>query len=339
MISNILRIFLLFSLATSIQLSAQLKVRLGVESGWFNSESDALNSNKDFIARLTGSFKYKYTDKNKTARADLKIQPGFLGADFGADFLKYKATGNYFHRLADWGWGINISTQKNIYYESETYHHLTNTVEFIGSYRMLKTGTSIITVGYADQQVSFSGDQALERIFVSAGLNVNIIKKISLGARVYFEDYNLESHSNLFENIDYKNHGYRLGPAFSAAYLDEFSLRINYSLIYQKSDVLDESTYEHKLRIVAGKIIGKWSLFAMMDFTDYVLDYLGTAAEETDLLRFPANYENNFYIKAAREISRPLSVYGKLGYFNENVKYGNFSFSGWNFLIGIEIAN
>lgn len=318
---------------------AQLDYKISLESGLFKSKSDIFNSNKDFIARLTGDLSYKYIEKNRTARAVFKIQPGFVGADMSVDLLKYKAGGTYYQRYPKFGWGLNISTQKNLYYDVKTYYHKTTALEIMGNFELFKQTFVNLCAGYADQQVIFSSEQELERIYASVGMNFNLINKLNVSTGLYVEGYDLKSHSNLINRITYKNNGYRVGPKIYFSYLDKVSLRLSYSFIFQKSEVLDESAYEHQFRFIAGKIFKGWSIFAMIEFTDSVLDESETDAEETNLLRFPANYENNYYVKISKDLNTIWDVYLKLGYFNENIKYANFNFSGWNFLLGFEMAN
>ncbi len=339
MINRIIKIFILISVFVGSRLFAQVNYKINIETGLFKSRSEIFNSNKDFIARLTGNLSYKYAEKNTSIRAAVKIQPGLIGADFNIDLLKYKASGNFHQRYTDFGWGVNISTQKNLYYDNQTFHHRTTTMEFTGSYNLFKSGLLNLSVGYVDQQVMFSSDQELKRIYASLGMIVSLINNLAVSTGIYLEDYDLSSHSNLLRAVNYKNNGYRIGPKIYVSYLEKVSLRFSYSFIYQKSDVLDESVYEHQLRFIAGKIFNDWSVFAMIEYTDNLLKETESTVEETNLLRFPANYENNYYIKVAKELTSSIDVYFKLGYFNENIKYADFKFSGWNFLIGFEIIN
>jgi hypothetical protein len=169
-------------------------------------------------------------------------------------------------------------------------------------------------------------------------LDVEIVHRIfgnaGFGYGIYTEHFVL---SNSFE--DMKNEGWRIGPHINFNYLKSFLINFDYRFLFHLSEITKSPSYEHWIRFVAGKLLTeKWSVFFMTDY--YFRKYtIGKNLNNPYIsLYTPINEDNRIYLKLAYSLLDFLEAYVKTGYFRENL-YNNYSFDGWNFLVGLEIGN
>ena len=163
---------------------------------------------------------------------------------------------------------------------------------------------------------------------------------MKFGYGLYIERFFITNEVELHGiNSNYENNGWRLGPQLSLNYLKEFIVNIDYKFLLQDSKFTKDFSFEHLIRVVAGKIFfTDWSTFLLVDYNILSLKKTSDYIEGVTPLYTPLNYENRVYLKIAYELSNNFEIFTKAGYFKDNLYENKFSLEGWNATIGIEIS-
>ena len=331
---KILFIFLLF-FGSQINF-AQLSLRINLEGGYYSSTSQnsAEPGQKDATARLDGEIRYKYKIDNNSLSIKLRARPEIYGLSNNLKILKLRTVGNYYSANNNVNWGFNVIGQRNIYNGRNVNLNFQDFIFMFESLSKIDMNFSLSSnFGYGYQRVSDDVNQKMNLVFLDAEIVQKMFRNSKLGYGIYSERFFLKNNYKI-ENTD--NKGWRLGPHISFDYLKSFIVNFDYRYLFHLSDVTQSPSYEHWIRLVAGKLIAEnWSVFVLTDY--YFRKYtIKKYLENLYLYLYtPINEDNRIFLKLAYSISEMTEVYFKAGYFRENL-FNNYSFAGWNFLIGFE---
>lgn len=81
------------------------------------------------------------------------------------------------------------------------------------------------------------------------------------------------------------------------------------------------------------------SAFLLIDYSSRFLRFKDSVSVGIDPIYSSLNIENRVFLKVGYDLNNLVEIYIKSGYVNDNIFQQNFSYSGWNFLTGIEISN
>ncbi len=332
-------LFILLTIPYSISYS-QFSGKINLESGYYNStQQDSIKQN-DFLYRLDGQFRYKYSEEKRNASVKLRISPESYGRNDGLFVLKMKAEGNYFQKESSFNWGVNITRQRNIFKQSELKLNydiflLSGNLNlfFIDNYSI---NTSF---GYAFQDASKDVNQNLDLFFLDLKTFPEYGLYFNLGYGFYIEKFkiksNLISQSGSQKISD--NYGWRFGPQISVNYLKDFVANIDYRFLFHNSKLTGNPSYEQWLRVLAGTFITeKISAFLLIDYYWRKFKLIEMQQDYSNLYYNPLNIENNIYAKFAYEINESFETYIKPGYFKYDVISRNYSIAGWDIMLGVE---
>jgi hypothetical protein len=318
---------------------SQIDWRLNSEVGFFRSSGYGILREESLITRFDGFFKYKYEEDKRNASLSFRVRPEFFSSDNPINSVKLKAEGDYFQVEDNFNWGVNISRQKNFFNDilfDFTYDVFTLVGDVSYYFDKLTLNTS---AGYAYQIIKGNEEYNLDLFFTDIKLLSPVSTNIKLGYGFYLERFFIKNEINLLNELTTnKNDGVRAGPQVNINYFKNFVLNIDYRLLYHQSEFIEYFSYEHWIRLVAGKIFfNDWSAFLLVDYNSFFFKKDENYIEGVTPLYTPLNLENRIYLKIAYEIDNNLEVYTKGGYFKDNLYEDTFSLEGWNAMVGIEL--
>ena len=328
--------FIFFSIFYSHNIFAQLSLRLNLEGGYYHSisQNPVASGQKDATVRLDGEIAYKYKYANNIFALKLRSRPEIYGLNNNLKILKLRAVGNYYSGNGTVNWGFSLIGQKNNYSGRNVNLNFQDFIFLFESLTKIDNNISLRSnLGYGYQRVSDDINQKMNLVFLDAEIIQRAFNNAKLGYGIYSERFFL---NNIYKVEDTDNKGWRLGPHLSFDYLKSFIVNFDYRYLFHISNVTQSPSFEHWIRLVAGKLIAEnWSVFVLTDY--YFRKYTIKKYLESPYLYLytPINEDNRIYLKLAYSISEIVETYIKVGYFRENL-FNNYSFAGWNFLIGFE---
>lgn len=183
-------------------------------------------------------------------------------------------------------------------------------------------------IGFAYQDIKNSITQKADLIFLSNKLFFYLNAYSQFNTGFYVERY-VNNQINSYK-------GFRIGPQLGFNYLKDFILRAEYRLLFHISEIVEDLSTEHWIRLLSGKLLSsEWSAFLLVD---YNLRNINTESD-TSLYYSVIDSENHIYLKLAYEPTENLEFSFKAGYFNENYLINNASLEGWNFTLGFSFNN
>ena len=329
-------IFLLIIIYSNINF-AQLSARLNLEGGYYRSTSAgfAESGQNDATVRIDGEAGYNYKDDSRLFSFKLRARPEVYGLHDNLKILKLKASGNYYFTRDNFTYGFNLTGQRNNYSGRDvdlTFH------DFIFAFEsLLAMGNNFsasANLGYGYQNVSENINQKMDLLFFDAEILSDVFDNARFGSGIYSERFVL---TGTYKTGGVNNKGWRIGPHISLNYLKAFLVNFDYRFLFHISEITKSPSYEHWIRFVAGKLLSEnWSVFILTDY--YFRKYTISKVLDNPYISLytPINEDNRIYLKIAYSLSDIFEIYIKTGYFRENL-FNNYSFSGWNFLAGIEI--
>lgn len=315
---------------------AQLSLRLNLEGGYYQSTSKSftVSGQKDLTAHFDGEVGYKYRNDNNTLSLKLRARPEIYGVKNNLKILKLRTAASYYLGNSKANWGFNLIGQQNNYSGRDVNLHFQDLIFVIESLMNINDNFSTRSnLGYGYQRISNDVNQKMNLMFIDAEIIQAILKNVRIGYGIYTERFFLNNNYNI---KDTDNKGWRLGPHISFDYLKSFLVNLDYRYLFHISDITQSPSYEHWIRLVAGKLITEnWSVFILTDY--YFRKYTIEKNLENPYLFLytPINEDNRIYMKIGYDLSELWEIYFKTGYFRENL-YNNYSFTGWNFLFGFE---
>jgi hypothetical protein len=330
-------IFFFFFLFSPLVVHSQVDWRINGEAGLYNSSGDAVLESSGLITRLDSFLKYKYENENRNASIQLRLRPELYGANHSVSSIKIKADGDYYQVENDLRWGTNISVQRSFFNA--------NAIDF--TYDIFSVAANAFwndidlntNIGYAYQFIKGKDDYSLELLFLDLKLFQPFSTYTKSGYGFYVERFFVSNKITLTsDQSENENKGWRIGPEVDFTYLKDIILSIDYRFLFHESKFIRYLSYEHWIRIVAGKIFFSYlSAFLLADYNFYKFVKSGNYVEAITPLYTPLNLENKIYLKIAYDLSDNIEVYIKTGYFKESLYEDKFSLEGWNAMIGIEL--
>lgn len=315
---------------------AQLSLRLNLEGGYYQSTSKSLTESgqKDVTARFDGEVGYKYKSDNNILSLKLRTRPEIYGVNNNLKILKLRAVADYYLGNGKVNWGFNLIGQKNYYSGRDVHLNFQDLIFIIESLMSINDNFSVRSnLGYGYQRISNDVSQRMDLIFLDAEIIQAVLRNVKIGYGIYAEEFFL---NNNYKIEDTNNKGWRLGPHISFDYLKSFLVNFDYRYLFHISNITQSPSYEHWIRLVAGKLITEnLSVFILTDY--YFRKYTIEKNLENPYLFLytPINEDSRIYMKIGYDLSDLWEIYFKTGYFRENL-YNNYSFAGWNFLVGFE---
>ncbi len=333
--------FLFLILCISPVTFSQVEWRLNSEVGLFRSSGYGILREETLLTRLDGFIKYKFEDDKRTASLSLRGRPEFYGSDNPINSIKVKGEADYFQVQKNFNWGINLSRQRN-FFNNINYDFTYDVFTLVGDLSWFISDITTLNTsgGYAFQTIKGNEEYNLNLFFADIKFVSPIVSNIKFGYGFYAERFFIKNEIDR-ESMpeEFKNDGLRVGPQLSFNYLQDLIFNVDYRMLMHKSEFVDNLSYEHWIRVVAGKIFfDNWSAFLLIDYNSFSFKKAENYIEGVTPLYTPLNLENRIYIKLAYEISSSFELYTKGGYFKDNLYEDTFSLEGWNALIGIELS-
>ena len=329
---------LFFFLFLSQFLFAQVFWLASGEAGYYNSSGNFLQSEKDFLTRLNLNGGYKYKSDEHYGNIDFQFLPEIYGFANKLRITKIQLDAIYSHLAKEFDWSMNILANQyfftgdliNFSYDS-----------FILNAQIIfpvKPQISINTkFGFAYRNFNQRDAASLDIFFSEIDFIYSYSSFLKLGSGLYLEKFDLKNKYDSFFSMENKNSGSRIGPAVNLNYARSFILSLDYRFLLHDSEITIYPSYDQWLRVIAGKtIIKNLTAFMLIDYYYRNLKY-NSGNDVTELLYSPVNVENRFYFKLSNEVKLNQKVYLKIGYYDENLFYRDFSLTGWKGLIGFEI--
>jgi len=321
--------------------SAQLSYQLNPEFGIYNSSSSFLQKESGLLIRIEGKLSYLYETENSSASLNVKARPELFGINKLLTSFKFKVGGEYERHEETFDWGLNLTRQLNEITNNNVHiNYDIFSLQGHATFSPFEDFPITSIIGYAYQDVSSGSQQNLDLLFLDAKANHIFSPYSGLGYGLYFEKFSIETkQDNNYQNKIGRNSGYRIGPEIEFNLVKEFLINLQYSFLFHESDVTSFPSYEQCIKLVAGKILFQdVSAFILINF--YLREYkdASSSADKLSILYTPINQENFINLKTTYDLSETLNVYLKGGYFKENLIYNNYTFEGWNFVVGIEIS-
>lgn len=325
----------------SSNLNAQINFRGNLESGFYKSKGDFLSNERDLLFALEGKIGYKFHKENTDASFDLKTRPEWFGLNKKLFSFKFRGSGDFLQREENFDWGVGVTRHLNrISGSSLDVDYDIFSIQGNATFYWFDSAPISTVIGYAYQNVGSTIRQDHDIVFAEAKIHHIYNSYFRTGYGLYLEKFTIEGET--IENNTKRNEsntGLRLGPEVDIYYLKDFVVNGQYRLLFHFSDFSKSASYEHWVRLVAGKLIFPgFSAFLLVDY------YWRKIKDSTDsglinILYSPFNIENNISLKVGYELSDNYELYLKGGYFRNDLVYNNYAFEGWNFLIGIELSN
>ncbi|MEW6194942.1 MAG: hypothetical protein AB1521_07300 [Bacteroidota bacterium] len=341
---SVLKLFyaaILLLTITSAVVIAQVNVQGNIETGLYKSAGDILTDKNDLMFALEGKFGYKYEMENTELVADLKLRPEFYTLKNELSTLTFRANGDFQRREENFDWGLNIKRQYNkisgrdFDLNYDIFSLQGNTVFY-----WIENIPIAFLLGYAYQTIDPGTDQNHDIIYFEGKANSFWGSYFRIGYGIYIEKFTIEGEvTDNFIRAKEKITGYRVGPEIELYYLKDFVINGQYRLLQHISDRTEYPSFEHSVRLVAGKLIE--SGFSIFLLVDYCLRDIKRKEvdEQISILYSPFNLENQISLKIGYDLSDTIELYIKGSYFRNDLVYKDYLFEGGNLLFGIELLN
>lgn len=322
----------------TVNLIAQISWKGSVEAGSFSSSINNINNKHDLLYRLEGQAGYKYANNNNLAKLNIKLNPEFYGINADISTLKFSLDGLYVQQGKFFDWGLNFAATKNNFFSDnldisfETFLLNGEISWYVQSQLLIQTNAGL---AYRNMDMRNSTTLDIQYVLNNFTYLINSYFRIAIG--FYLEKFNIANrYKTIYQNTQ-KNSGWRVGPQLNLHYLKSIILNLEYKFLFHDSEITVYPSYDQSLRLMVGKtLISKLTAFVLVDF--YIRDFEFKDNENyLDLTYNPINSENSVYLKIGYDIRKNFEFYLKTGYFDENLFYNDYSFSGWNLLLGIEL--
>ena len=327
-------------LSTSVQ--AQIKIGGSIETGFYKAEGTQSVEQSDLFTGLDGILGYNYKNEKRSASIKFRVRPEFYGFNNQLNTFKLRGDASYSQNENSFTWGINLADQKyNI--KSNSFNLTYSTFILSGNAESYLCGSlpANLTLGYAYQDIGYSGEQNLDLFFGELKLFHPISENMKFGFGIYTEKFSITGRSlDPYVIPGEENKGWRLGPAVSFNYLGNEVINFEYRLLFHNSKYTYSSSIEHWIRLVAGKLItSSLSVFVLIDYYIRNFKYKPNAENFSYLLYTTMNFDNRIFLKFSYEISNTVELYLRSGYFKENLYSNKYNYSGWHALVGIALSN
>jgi hypothetical protein len=309
------------------------------EAGYYNSSGKLLQFEEEILARLNLKGGYSYKSEKNIGKFDCQLLPEIYGFENKLQTTKIGIDGFYSHLGKEFDSTIRIAAYQ--YFFSDEIADFSYDSFLLNGQLVwpFKPQFSIdARAGIAYRNFNQRNAVSLDIIFSEIDLVFSYNSFTKLTSGLYLEKFELKKRIDFyFESANAKNNGTRIGPIVRLNHTKNFVLNIDYQFLLHDSEYTSYPSYDHWLRIIAGKnIIKNLSAFILVDYYQRKFAYQKDE-NFTELLYSPINFENRIYFKLSNTIKSNQKVFLKIGYFDEKLFYRDYSLSGWKAYIGFEI--
>jgi len=326
-------------------INGQFRIKATAETGYYTSNGTSIIRQSDYLNSVDGQIGYNYKDDARSAEIKFRVRPELYGIYNPLRTLKFGADGSYNQFEESFNWGFELSRQlynfsgRNIDLSYDSFNILAKGILF-----PLENNPIGGVIGYGYQKINNSITQDLEYNFINFTSSVPVSAYSKLGYGIYIENFSvtdvIPKMPGYIQGSQNKNEGWRFGPQAGFYYLKDAVLNLDYRFLVHNSQLTDNFSYEQWIRLVAGKLItDKWSVFLLVDLYLRKLKLNAEGEKNLSLLYNSLNIDNRIYLKTGYELSDHFEVYIRTGYFKENLVVNQYSYSGWNTLLGVEVGN
>ena len=328
-------------LLMSTGLYAQLSFQGNLESGFYKSMGDFLSKESDMLVAFEAKLGYKFKEEKTEASFELKARPEWFGINKELFSFKFRGSGDFLRREENFDWGVGVTRHLNrITGNGLNVDYDIFSIQGNATFYWFENTPVSAVVGYAYQNVGSTVQQDHDIVFAEGKVHDIFSSFFRTGYGLYVEKFLIEDE--VIENYTKKkesNTGLRVGPELEIYYLKDFMINGQYRLLFHFSNNSKSTSYEHWVRLVAGKLLFPgFSAFLLIDYYWRKIKS-PTDAGGINILYSPFNIENNISLKMGYDLSDNLELYLKGGYFRNDLVYNNYAFEGWNFLLGLELSN
>ncbi|MGD9489523.1 MAG: hypothetical protein AB7W47_16005 [Calditrichaceae bacterium] len=323
---------LLFFIIAFTDAAEKIQFQLGAEAGGYRSEY----VDGRFVSRIFGRFDYQNQFNNNYVQLKARVFPERYGFENSVNALKFSGDLTFGKSHETFNWQLRLY-DKRYFYFSDIFDNISFDVFLLGG--QISKFVSPLTVlrlalDYTYRDLSEQPRNRLDSFTSALALSHRIQRNSLISFVIGAENYEIQFDS--IEPEPARNNGWRIGPGISYHHKSVYLFDFSYQFILESSDLSEESSREHQIKILWGRFLSKkWSLFLYGDyryFSDKVKDI------PADLSYTPVNNENWYYIKLGYDIDIKREIYLKTGYSKEDLIYSSRSLSGWQGLLGFNLA-
>ena len=309
------------------------------ESGYYNSSGDFLQSQEEILTRLNIQGGYNYQTEKDKGNIKFQLRPEIYGFKNQLQTTKMGLDGLYSKSNKSFDWLLHLAVHQYIF-TGEIADFSYDLFYFAGQLVLpFETKISLdIKTGYAYRNFNLRQTASLDIIFTQIDLLYSLNPFTNISGGIYAEKFYLKKTMNVFfDSKNNRNNGTRIGPAVKFNYTRKFVFNLDYQFLLHDSQITSYPSYDQWIRIIGGINIKKnVAVFILIDYYKKNFEYENNEIAE-EMLYSPVNAENRIYLKFSNSISKNKKVFFKIGYYDEQLFYRNYSLTGWKGYIGLEI--
>jgi hypothetical protein len=310
------------------------------EAGYYRASNSSVFNTNDLITRFEGLLTYKKQYHKHSWFLEFRTASELYGIENATTALKFSGKGQFQQRFSKLS--VNFFLHGRKYFYNNNLLGLTfNIFQISGnSYWFFhKRRFLFFSFNYFYRDLENNTDNSLDAIVFTGKLYHSFLPFGKISAGIYLENFQVGSASFLgIPEIITKNVGWRFGPEIGLDYSQKVVININYRVLWHRSDLISNTSWEQWIRLLFGKLISrKWSIFFLVDY--YFRDFPQPEGENLNLLYSPIENENRIYLKLEHDLQKRWSVFLKIGYIKDNLIYDNFSLSGLQTTVGLKIKD
>lgn len=301
------------------------------ELGFYRSSQGAQNTPAQLMTRLEGGYRFSATRGQHRWEFKTRIKPEVFDLAGGTSSVKWFFLGSYRYNPGRFTWNFSVSPRRFTYYNMPHKIRLT-ILQTNGSLAwQAKPGLSLsLNAAYFGRGFSNGYHNWLNAgIFTTGG-------RLLIGKRFYFYGgvYTLRF---LVSQSGESSAGGQVGPEIGLDFRNGLILTVHFRYLIHRSDITWKNSNARYFRAVFGKMVAPdWTLLLLADFTVNRFNLKQNA--DLNLLFYPVNNENRFYLKVENDLEKGLSVYLKCGYLKDDLLSNSQPLSGWELVTGLRLS-
>jgi hypothetical protein len=328
--SYILCYSIIIYLCGLVHAEGPFSINIGIENGYFQSETlgDRL------LIRLISRINYSQKFENNFINLKGRFSPELYGSSFDAAAYKFNGEIELGGNIKSFHWLANLST-RNYFYRSNRFDNVTfNVFQInISLNRPVSEKNNLgilIDYYYRDNAEQPRSQLDNYRLAVSELYRINKSNFISFD--VALEKYLINRDSTIY--IFNENEGVRWGPVLSFNHRSGQIINASYELMHHQSDLFGWEYWEHRIHLLWGRYVTK-RISAFL-FINYLFRPDQHPEDEyIDLAYTAANNETGYHIKLGYDFTRRMEIYIKTGYTKDELLYQRTNLDGWQYLAGM----
>ncbi len=320
-------VFVLFFFLIVQNLSAgNFGFKLAAEAGTHQFEEQG----SEPLIRFSAALQFKQRFRQQYLNFQARLTPEIIGISGSTSSMKFSGNLQTGRNYKQGGWEAGLRA-KNYFYQLSANNNVYFAVaEFgvSGFYRWQGSAFYFGRLHYLYRDLDTQPANHLDSFRGAGGLLFNGWSKMRLQILFCLERFRISTRQQ-----DRINSGWRAGPEINFHYQAKVFIHSTLRLLYHESDLRKKAGHELQAQIVFGKFLtSRLSLFA---YLDYRIINLPQSDLPVELLYSSVDNENWYYLKLEFEPLKRLAVYGKAGYFKDNLPRESNTLSGMQVLLGL----